>query len=86
MLSLYRDAIRLRRELLHHDESFAWLPNAALSDADDVLAFARGDGFVCVANLGDHPVPLPPARELLLASTDVDDGMLPPDAAAWLVP
>jgi alpha-glucosidase len=85
MLSLYRDAIRLRRELLHHDESFFWLPESALpDDAPDVLAFARGDGFVCVANLGERPVPLLPAHEILLASADVTDGTLPPDAAAWL--
>jgi len=80
MLALYRDAIRLRRELLHHDESFAWLP----SD-DDVLAFRRGT-LVCVVNTGDRPVPLPDHHDVLLASADTSDGTLPSDAAAWLAP
>ena len=33
---------------------------------------------------GDEPVPLPPG-ELLLVSSPLVDGMLAPDAAAWLV-
>jgi alpha-glucosidase len=58
-----------------------WLP----SDPD-VLAFARGDGFVNVTNLSASAVPLPPHASVLLASATVSDGHLPSDATAWLRP
>ncbi|MBN6051756.1 glycoside hydrolase family 13 protein [Nonomuraea sp. RK-328] len=77
MLTLYRSALRLRRELLG-DGTLTWLP----SDGD-VLAFRRESGLVCVSNLGPAPVPLPPG-ELLLASGPVEGGALPPDTTAWV--
>jgi alpha-glucosidase len=49
-----------------------------------VLAFTRGEEFTFAANLGNAPVPLPPHREILLASGPLRDGNLPPDTAAWL--
>jgi alpha-glucosidase len=58
-----------------------WLPSAP-----DVLAFARGDRFLCVTNLSSDALPLPPHEAVLLASADVSDGHLPPDATAWLRP
>ncbi|MFD6448889.1 glycoside hydrolase family 13 protein [Promicromonospora sp. NPDC060204] len=80
MLSLYRHALHLRRGLpaLHADE-FAWLDLGG----DDVLAFTRGAGFACVANLGTTPVPLPAGATVLLASGPVD-GVVGPDIAVWL--
>jgi alpha-glucosidase len=48
-----------------------------------VLAFTRGS-FSFAANLGSEPVPLPPHREILLASGPLRDAILPPDTAAWL--
>ena len=77
-LALYRDALRLRRELLG-EQPLTWLDLG-----DGVLAFERGPGFGCVVNLSAGPVPLPAGR-LLLASGDVSAG-LPPDTAAWLAP
>ncbi len=50
---------------------------------DGVLAFARGD-LCCVANLSSAPVALPAHAAVLLASGPLDDGLLPPDTAAWL--
>ena len=50
----------------------------------DVLAFARGDRFVCLTNLSLRPVSLPAGASLLLASTPLVDGRLPADATAWL--
>jgi alpha-glucosidase len=80
MLSLYRQALRIRR---HDpdlgDASFRWL-----DIADGVLAFGRGRGFACVLNLAPEPVALPPHRRVLLASGTVVDGVLAPDTAAWL--
>jgi alpha-glucosidase len=43
-----------------------------------------GPGVRCVANLSPGPVPLPPHTAVLLASGPLDDGLLPPDTAAWL--
>jgi alpha-glucosidase len=80
MLSLYRQALHLRRGLpALHAEEFAWLDLGG----DDVLAFTRGAGFACVANLGTNPVPLPAGATVLLASGPVD-GVVGPDIAVWL--
>jgi alpha-glucosidase len=80
MLTLYREALRLRRaqpEL--GDGPMSWLPAEP-----GVLAFTRGaGGFACVVNVSGAPTPLP-AGELLLASDPLVDGQLPPDTAAWL--
>ncbi|TDV57186.1 glycoside hydrolase family 13 protein [Actinophytocola oryzae] len=77
MLSLYRNALTLRRTLLGN-EDFAWL-----DAGEDVIAFARGD-VLCVVNFGPDPVPLPDHREVLLTSAGLDTNRLPTDAAAWL--
>ena len=66
-LSLYRTALRLRRD---HPAlgrgTLRWL------DArDGLLCFAREPGFVFAANLGAAPAPLPAHREILLASGPV---------------
>jgi alpha-glucosidase len=80
MLSLYKSLLRIR-----HDDpdlvggGFRWLPSP-----DDVLAFGRGERFVCVVNLSDSPVTLPADYALLLASDAPSGDLLPPDAAAWL--
>jgi alpha-glucosidase len=81
MLWFYRDALRLRRELPQlgagAGDDLTWLDLG-----EDVVAFHRAHGFVCVVNTG-APVPLP-AGEVLLASTQLDGGVLLADAAVWL--
>jgi alpha-glucosidase len=80
MLSLYREALRIRRdEPALGDGSLRWLDAAA-----GVLAFARGEGFACVLNLSGAPVELPPHDSVLLRSGPLEAGLLPPDTAAWL--
>jgi alpha-glucosidase len=82
MLSLYRSALRIRRaEGALNDGSFAWLP----SDPN-VLAFGRGTDVVNITNLSGSAMPLPPHGAVLLASADVSDGLVPPDATVWLRP
>ena len=49
----------------------------------DVLAFERGTGVRCIANMGPSPIPLPPG-EVLLASEDLPPGELPGDTTVWL--
>ncbi|SHG47989.1 glycoside hydrolase family 13 protein [Geodermatophilus nigrescens] len=78
-LSLYRAALRLRRELLG-EQPLSWLDLG-----DGVLAFSRGPAFRCVVNLSDRAIPLDGLGRVLLTSGDVSAG-LPPDTAAWLAP
>ena len=53
--------------------------------ASGVLAFRRGDEAACVVNLSAEPVALPAHEAVLLTSGPLtDDGLLPPDCAAWL--
>jgi alpha-glucosidase len=47
-----------------------------------VLSFNRG-GLAVVLNAGTEPIELP-AGDVVVASTDLTDRLLPPDAAAWL--
>jgi alpha-glucosidase len=80
MLELYRAALRIRRgEPALGDGSLEWLPAP-----ERVLAFARGDRFVCLANLSGVPVELPEHGAVLLASDCVDDRRIQPDTAVWL--
>ncbi|MEX5721049.1 glycoside hydrolase family 13 protein [Geodermatophilus maliterrae] len=78
-LSLYRAALRLRRDLLGDtDARLAWRDLG-----EDVLAFDRGPAFRCVVNLSGRPVPLSGLGRPLLTSEQVG-AELPPDTAAWL--
>ena len=66
-----------------------WLdaPHDAAGNEQGLLCFAREPGFIFAANLGTAAAPLPPHREILLASEPdpvSSDGYLRPDSAAWL--
>ncbi|HEX4722112.1 MAG TPA: glycoside hydrolase family 13 protein [Pseudonocardiaceae bacterium] len=79
MLTLYREALRLRRSLRSlGDGPMHWLP--ALPG---VLAFARGADVACVVNLSGAPVPMPEG-DVLITSSPLVDGLLPNDTTAWL--
>jgi alpha-glucosidase len=83
-LSLYRTALRLRRQLpalgtgalQWHSE-----PDAELL----VLSRPGPAGVLCAMNLGTEPVAVPPGGtgEPLVASAALDRASLPADAAAW---
>jgi alpha-glucosidase len=77
-LTLYRSALQLRRERLVDAHDFE-----LVDLGHDVLAFRRGSGFVCVANMGAQPVALPDG-DILLASGPLSDGSLPPDTTVWI--
>ncbi len=77
-LNLYRQALRLRRELQGAEE-LVW---AAPSDGD-VLHFVRPGEWHSVTNLGPEPVEMPPGM-VLLASAPLDGTTLPPDTTVWL--
>jgi alpha-glucosidase len=80
LLWLYRRALALRTT--HpglREPGLTWL------DAPDgVLAFARPGQFTCLVNLSNQPVDLPEHDDVLLASSPLDDPILPPDTAVWL--
>ncbi|MGW0451891.1 glycoside hydrolase family 13 protein [Gordonia sputi] len=80
-LSLYRTAIELRYER----EEFAGDDIEWYGAPAGCLAFRRSEGhLVCALNTTSEPVGLPPG-ELILTSAPLVDGMLAPNAAAWLV-
>jgi alpha-glucosidase len=80
MLSLYRSALRLRREQTGwHAADFSWLESPA-----EVLAFERGDGLRCVVNLSEIGFPLTGLGRVILSSEPELGTDLPTDTAAWL--
>ena len=86
MLTLYRDALRIRRSSPElGDGPMTWQPTP-----DGVLAFDRAPlgqgtgGLRCVANLSAAPVALPANAVVLLSSGPLSGGLLPPDTTAWL--
>jgi alpha-glucosidase len=80
MLSLYRQALRIRRTKPGLGDG----PMRWLDAPEGVLAFARDGRFGCVLNLSSVPVVLPSHDRVLLASGAVEDGFLDPETAAWL--
>ncbi len=80
MLSLYRQALRVRHEQPGFaTDAFSWNPSAP-----GVLDFARGDELRCVVNLSGAALSLGPDDDVILSSLPLEDGALPHDAAAWL--
>jgi alpha-glucosidase len=78
MLTLYRTALALRRQLLPlAPDGLEWTPSS-----ESVLVFRRGT-WLCAINLGEETVALP-TGEVLLASGPLPDWALPPDTAAWV--
>jgi len=80
ILHLYRDAIALRRRLLRGEE-LTW----RATGRDDVLRFARHEGWEVVTTFGREGYDLDGA-EVLLSSMPVPDGVLPGEATAWVRP
>jgi alpha-glucosidase len=82
MLSLYRDALDLRRAGIGlGDGPFEWIDAAPTT-----LAFRRGADFISITNFAAQPLALPEGAELILGSEELVDGKLPSDSTAWLRP
>ncbi|MEJ9079367.1 glycoside hydrolase family 13 protein [Gordonia malaquae] len=79
-LSLYRQALELR----YNRPEFSGDTVEWYGAPDGCIAFRRPGGLICALNASDVPVPLPPGQ-VLLVSTPLDAGLLPPNTAAWLV-
>jgi alpha-glucosidase len=78
-LSLYRRALRLRRELSElQSADFIWQ-----TAPEGCLAYRRGPNLVIALNTRDVPVELPPG-EVLLSSSFIDGDKLPANTSVWL--
>jgi alpha-glucosidase len=78
-LSFFRTALELRGSRAEFDgEGIDWLPAP-----DRALVFRRSGGLVCVLNAAARPIALP-VGEVILTSSPLVGGELPPNSAAWL--
>jgi alpha-glucosidase len=86
-LEFYRQALSWRRKLLTAGGP-EWSPSAGLewsqAAGQDVLQFARPEGWQSVTNFGSGPMALPKGT-VVIASSPLDGGRLPPDTTAWLI-
>ena len=83
-LTFYRAALRARRgDPALGDGTMTWI------DAPDgVLAFQRGDNFICVINYANHPIELPAgARNArhIIGTAESPTGTLAAESAAWFI-
>ncbi|RWZ67819.1 alpha-amylase [Labedella populi] len=79
-LSLYREALRLRR-VLQTDEQLEWTETGRA----DVLSFVRPNGWRVVTNFGTAPFDLgADASRIVLGP--VDAGSLPAESTVWIAP
>jgi alpha-glucosidase len=77
-LTLYREALRLRRQL-QSAETLEWV-----GAGDSALHFVRPGGWHSITNLGEEPIDLPSGR-VVIASGELSEGNLPRDTTAWIV-
>ncbi|MDF2508302.1 MAG: alpha-amylase, partial [Microbacterium sp.] len=81
-LSLYREALRLRRPL-QSGETLEWIETGR----PDVLRFARPNGWQIVSNFGTEPFDLgADAAEVVLASAALEGPALAGETTAWIAP
>ena len=79
-LSLYREALRLRH-VLQAEERLEWIETGR----DDVLRFARPNGWQVVTNFGVEPFDLgADAADVVLG--EVVDGAVPGETTVWIAP
>jgi alpha-glucosidase len=76
-LELYRDALRLRRQL-QTAETLEWVETGN----SQVLHFVRPGGWHCVTNFGTAPAPLPDG--VVRVSSGPVDTVLPGETTVWL--
>jgi len=81
MLSLYRTGLRIRRDAPWGvDSELRWLDYG-----DDVIAFARGERFICIVNFGPQPIELPVEADVLVGSAELVGNVVPQDTSVWLI-
>jgi alpha-glucosidase len=76
---LYTQALDIRKsEAGLGDGPMTWI-----DAGKDVLAFSRPGNFACYVNFG-NPIAIPHGAEILLASGEVIDNVIPTDTTVWL--
>ena len=77
---MYRQALRLRSCFGLGGGTLHWV-----DAGPEAVAFRNGDVLV-IANVGDEPVPLPPAAAILHSSVELSDGeSVPTDTTVWVL-
>ncbi len=79
-LSLYREALRLRR-LLQTGEQLEWIETGR----EDVLRFTRPNGWQVVANFGVELYPLGAPADAVVLGALLDDAV-PGESTVWIAP
>ncbi|WP_285034878.1 glycoside hydrolase family 13 protein [Plantibacter sp. ME-Dv--P-095] len=79
-LSLYREALRLRR-LLQTGEQLDWIETGR----EDVLRFTRPNGWQVVANFATEPYPLGAPSDAVVLGALLDDAV-PGESTVWIAP
>lgn len=79
-LALYRRALGLRHRL-QGEERLEWIETGR----DDVLHFARPNGWEVIANFGATPFRLD-GEPVLSSATDTTPGVVPGETTVWLAP
>jgi alpha-glucosidase len=77
-LSLYRDALALRKKL-QTDEELQWIPTTNA----EVIHFARPNGWQCIMNFNAKSYKLP-AGKVVLSSTPIVGGKIGANTTIWL--
>jgi alpha-glucosidase len=78
-LNMYRKALSVRKaEAGLGDGPMQWLDLG-----NNVLAFSRPGGFICILNFGNE-IELPAHKDVLIASGALSANKLPTDTAVWL--
>ncbi|AUI52493.1 glycoside hydrolase family 13 protein [Arthrobacter crystallopoietes] len=77
-LEFYRHALKLRGQLQSY-EDLEWISGTG----ESVLHFERPGQWQSVTNFGREPLALPPGK-VLISSSKLTAGQLPPDTTAWL--
>ena len=78
-LSMYRDALHLRRKLQGAEE-LEWIDTGT----GDVVRFARPGGWEVVTNFGSEPYELGPATILLSSTPMPDPSVVPAQTTVWI--
>ena len=78
-LEIFRKALALRKELVA-PESMEWIDTGN----ENVLHFARPNGWHCITNFGFTSYPIPAGLSVLHSSTAVEGDLLPGAATIWL--
>ncbi|MDQ1293795.1 MAG: alpha-glucosidase [Actinomycetota bacterium] len=84
MLWLYRNALRLRKEIPALGAGDGALPHWH-DLGREVLAYSREPGFTCVVNTGRDPVRVPDGQPVLTSVPLAEGEPLPGNAAIWLL-